>query len=206
MTSLTLHRMTLSGHSHRAEAFLHLLGLPYKGVDVDLLAGAHKTPAFLSLNPFGQVPVLQDGDVTLADSNAILVYLAARYGGPRWHVTEPVAAARIQRWLSVASGELLHGAGLARIAVLFKRDMDTAPLIARAHALLGLMEGTLGQTPFLAGANATIADLANYGYTARAPEGNVALADYPNVRAWLGRVEALPGFLPFPVTPVGLNA
>lgn len=206
MTPLTLHRMTLSGHSHRVEAFLHLLGLPYTAVDVDLLAGAHKTPAFLSLNAFGQVPVLQDGGLTLADSNAILVYLAARYGGPRWHLTDPVAAARIQRWLSVAAGELLHGAGLARIAVLFRRDIDTAPLIARAHTLLGLMERTLGETPFLAGADATIADLANYGYTARAPEGNVALAGYPNVRAWLSRVEALPGFLPFPVSRVGLDA
>jgi glutathione S-transferase len=206
MSTLTLHRMALSGHSHRAEAFLHLLGLAYTAVDVDLRAGAHKSPAFLSMNPFGQVPVLQDGDVTLADSNAILVYLAMRYGGPRWHSTDPVATARVQRWLSVAAGELAQGAALARVAVLFQRPVDTAPLITRAHGLLALMEQALGQAPFLTGSQATIADIANYAYTARAPEGNIALTNYPNVRAWLARVEALPGFLPFPVSPVGLNA
>jgi glutathione S-transferase len=70
---IKLHRMTLSGQWHRVELFLSLLGLAYELVDVDLAKGEHKTPAFLALNPFGPVPVLQDGDVTLADSNAILV-------------------------------------------------------------------------------------------------------------------------------------
>ena len=206
MPNLTLHRVTLSGHSHRVETFLNLLGLPYTAVDVDLLHGAHRQPAFLQLNPFGEVPVLQDGDLTLADSNAILVYLAARYGGPRWHVTDPAVVARVQRWLSVAAGELRFGPGLARVAVLFKTPLDLAPLIERSHALLGLMAQHLAERPFLAGDEVTIADLANYAYSARAPEGHVSLADYPNVRAWHARIEALPGFLPFPVMPVGLNA
>ncbi|CAN7280428.1 glutathione S-transferase family protein [Rhizobacter sp. LjRoot28] len=206
MPDITLHRLTLSGHSHRVEAFLHLLDLPYRTVDVDVLKGAHKQPNFLALNPFGQVPVLQDGDVTLSDSNAILVYLAARYGGPRWQPGDPVHAARIQRWLSVAAGELAHGASAARVAVLFKRDVDTTPLIARANALLALMERHLADSPFLVGAEASIADLALYGYTARAPEGNVSLVPYAAVRAWLERVEALPRFLPFAKSPVGLPA
>ena len=115
-------------------------------------------------------------------------------------------AARIQRWLSVAAGELAHGAGAARVAVLFKRDIDTAPLIARANALLTLMERHLAESPFLAGDEASIADLAVYGYTARAPEGRVPLVPYPTVRAWLARVEALPRFLPFVKSPVGLPA
>ena len=206
MPNITLHRVTLSGHSHRVETFLHLLGLPYTPVDVDLLQGAHRQPAFLALNPFGEVPVLQDGDLTLADSNAILLYLAARYGGPRWHVTDPTVAARVQRWLSVAAGELRFGPALARLAVLFDKPLDLAPLIERSHVLLGRMERHLAERPFLAGDEVTLADLANYAYTARAPEGHVSLADYPSVRAWLARIEALPGFLPFPVMPVGLNA
>lgn len=206
MPDITLHRLTLSGHSHRVEAFLHLLDLPHRTVDVDVLKGEQKRPDFLALNPFGQLPVLQDGDVTLSDSNAILVYLAGRYGGPRWQPADPVHAARIQRWLSVAAGELAHGAGAARVAVLFKRDVDTAPLIARANALLALMERHLADSPFLVGTEASIADLALYGYTARAPEGNVSLEPYPAVRRWLARVEALPRFLPFMKTPVGLPA
>ena len=206
MPNLTLHRMALSGHSHRVETFLHLLQLPYTAVEVDLRRGAHKEPAFLAMNPFGQVPVLQDGDLTLADSNAILVYLAMRYGPAHWYPTDPVGAARVQRWLSAAAGELAQGAALARGAVLFQRPVDTAPLIARAHALLALMEQSLGPTPFLAGMQPTIADIAHYSYAARAPEGNISLADYSNVRAWLARVEALPGFLPFVATAVGLSA
>jgi glutathione S-transferase len=206
MPNITLHRLTLSGHSHRVETFLHLLELPYTAVDVDLLGGANRAAGFLAMNPFGQVPVLQDDDLTLADSNAILVYLSMRYGGPRWQVTDPVVAARVQRWLSVAAGELRYGPGSARVAVLFRKPLDLAPLIAQSHTLLGLMERQLADHAFLAGDELTIADLANYGYSARAPEGNVSLADYPNVRAWHARIEALPGFLPFPVTPVGLNA
>ena len=67
-----------------AELFLSLLGLPVKPIDVDLAGGEHKTPAYLALNCFGQVPVIQDGEVTVADSNAILHYLASRYGAAHW--------------------------------------------------------------------------------------------------------------------------
>lgn len=81
---IKLYRFSLSGHSHRVELFLSLLGLPVELINVDLAAGAQKTPEFLEMNPFGQVPVIQDGEVTLADSNAILVYLAGKYDDGRW--------------------------------------------------------------------------------------------------------------------------
>ena len=102
---IRLYRHALSGHAHRVELLLSLLGLPHELIDVDLLAGAQKSPEFLAKNPFGQVPVIEDGPLTLADSNAILVYLASRYDEPRrWLPTDPVAAAQVQRWLSVAAG------------------------------------------------------------------------------------------------------
>jgi glutathione S-transferase len=78
-SKIRLHGFFLSGHTHRAELFLSLLGLPYERIEVDLAKGAHKKPDFLALNPFGQVPVLEDGDAVVSDSNAILVYLALRY-------------------------------------------------------------------------------------------------------------------------------
>jgi glutathione S-transferase len=194
--------MALSGHCHRVELFLSLLGLPVELVDVNLSAGAHKSPAFLQMNPFAQVPVIQDGDVTLADANAILVYLASRYAPDAdadadvWLPRDPVRAALVQRWLSVAAGPLAFGAAAARVIVLFKRPTPADEAVQRAHNLLAVMELTLQHTDYLVGDRPTLADIANYSYTAHAPEGRVALDAYPHVRAWLARIEALPGFVP----------
>lgn len=205
--TIRLHRLHLSGHCHRVELFLSLLGLPYTLVDVDLAAGEHKQPAFLAKNPFGQVPVMEDGEVTLADSNAILVYLEARYAKPgQWLPRDPLAAAQVQRWLSVAAGPLAFGPAAARVIQLFKRPDDPSAAMARAQQLFAVMEQELAARRFLVGDAPTLADLANYGYVARAPEGNVSLRPYPAVRSWLERIEALPGFVPLAKSPVGLPA
>ncbi len=201
---IRLHRMALSGHCHRVQLFLSLLGLPIELIDVDLASGAHKTPEFLSLNPFGQVPVIQDGDVTLADANAILVYLEGRYAPGQWLPRDPLQAAQVQRWLSAAAGPLAFGAAAARVAEVFKRPGDPRDAIARAHGLLKVMDVTLAEQPFLVGERATLADVAMYSYTAHAPEGRVSLGDYPAVRAWLARIESLPGFVPMVRSVVGL--
>ena len=202
---IRLHRMKLSGHCHRVELFLSLLGLPFEVLDIDLAKGEHKAPAFLALNPFGQVPVLHDGDTTLADSNAILVYLEKRYAPGQWLPQDALGAAAVQRWLSVAAGELNYGAGAARVLQLFKRPDDPVAMQQRASGLLRVMEQALATRPFLAGPQATLADIALYTYTLLAPEGGVSLAPYSNVRAWLARIEGLPGFVPMLRTPIGLT-
>ncbi|AOY95706.1 glutathione S-transferase [Cupriavidus sp. USMAA2-4] len=203
---LVLYHMPLSGHAHRAQLFLSLLGLPYRLVPVDLRGGEHKRPLFLKLNPFGQVPVLDDNGTIVSDSNAILVYLALRYDDGRWLPRDPAGAAAVQRWLSVAAGEIAFGPAAARLAVLFgvPRPLDDA--IARARGLFALMEPLLAGQRFLAGDAPTLADVAAYSYIARAEEGNISLAPYPALRAWLAAVEALPGFVPMPATPAGLAA
>jgi glutathione S-transferase len=201
---IKLHRMALSGHCHRVELFLSLLGLDHELVDVDLARGEHKTPAFLAMNPFGQVPVLQDGDVTVADSNAILVYLEAKYAPGKWLPRDPLGAARVQRWFSVAAGPVAFGPAAARVVQLFGRSDDCAPMIQRANQLLQVMEAGLAREPWLAGSGPTLADIANYAYIAHAPEGNVSLEPYPHVGAWLARIEALPGFVAMARSPVGL--
>ena len=205
---IRLYRSALSGHCHRVELFLSLLGLPFELVDVDLAAGAHKRPDFLAMNSFGQVPVIQDVEVTLADSNAILVYLARRYAADveQWLPSDPLAAAHVQRWLSVAAGLLAFGPAYARVIQLFKSPASPDDAIARAHGLFKVMEQQLGQSAFLTGGVPSLADVATYSYVARAPEGNVSLADYPQLRAWLARMEALPRFLPMVKTPIGLAA
>lgn len=112
----------------------------------------------------------------------------------------------MQRWLSVAQGEIARGPAAARLITVFDAPLDAADAIARAHDVLGLIDRALADRPWIAADHATIADVALYSYVARAPEGNVSLADYPNVRRWLATVEALPGFVPFVRTPVGLAA
>ncbi|MGR3965005.1 glutathione S-transferase [Pseudomonas sp. 910_23] len=205
--AIKLYGFPLSGHSHRVELMLSLLGLPNEFILVDLKQGAHKTPEFIAnLNCFGQVPVIDDGGTVLADSNAILVYLASTYGKGQWLPSEPIGHARVQRWLSAAAGQLHAGPATARLATVFGAEVDTVSAINRAYALLNVMEQQLGESRFLAGDQPSIADIAFYTYVAHAPEGNVSLADYPEVRAWLASIEALPGFVAMPRTAVGLQS
>lgn len=196
-TPIRFHEFPLSGHSHRVAQLLAMLELPVERIPVDLAAGAQRQPGFLALNRFGQVPVIEDEGLVLADSNAILVYLAKRYGaGTGWLPEDPAGAARVQRWLSAAAGPVAFGLADARIAALFGGPADVPTAIERAHRFLAVMDEELAERPFLAADHATIADLACHAYVAHAPEGRVSLADYPNVRAWIARVEALPRFVP----------
>ncbi len=205
---IKLYGSALSGHVHRVRLFLTMLGLPFENIELDMRKGEHRAPEFLARNPFGQVPVIEDGELTLADSNAILVYLNERYASDpaRWMPRDAVGAARVQRWFSVAAGPLAYGPAAARIMALFGLATNPTEAVARSHALLSVMEMHLQRQAFLAGPAATLADIANYAYVAHAPEGSVSLATYPKVRGWLERVEALPGFVPMVRTPVGLAA
>ncbi|HBK50970.1 MAG TPA: glutathione S-transferase [Pseudomonas sp.] len=202
---IKLYNFPKSGHAHRIELMLSLLNLPTELVFVDLAKGAHKQPDFLALNPFGQVPVIDDNGTVIADSNAILVYLAKKYDNGAWLPEEPAAAARVQRWLSVAAGPLAFGPAAARLVTVFGASFNTDEVISRAHTLLKVIDAELAKTPFLAGSTPTIADIANYSYIAHAPEGNVSLEPYANVRNWLARIEALPRFVPMPRTVIGLQ-
>lgn len=205
-SAVKLYRHPLSGHSHRVELMLSLLDVSTELVFVDLMKGAHKTPEFLALNRFGQVPVIDDNGTVLADSNGILVYLASKYGNGQWLPSDPVEQAKVQRWLSVAAGQISSGPATARLITVFGAGYDAADAIKRSHALLQVMEDELANSAFLAGDKATVADVAAYTYVAHAPEGNVSLEDYPNVRAWLARVEALPKFVGMQRTAVGLQS
>ncbi|MEZ5833349.1 MAG: glutathione S-transferase [Dongiaceae bacterium] len=203
---MKLYHHPLSGHAHRAQLFLSLIGVPHELVQVDLAAGAHKAPDFLKLNRFGQIPVLDDNGVVVRDSNAILVYLAKKYGKTDWLPEAPEAAAAVQRWLSVAAGQIAFGPAAARLITLFGAKFDPEEVIGRAHAILKLIDDELVERGWIAADHPTIADVALYSYVARAPEGNVDLSGYRNVNAWLRRIESLPGFVPFRKSAVGIAA
>lgn len=201
-TPIRLYGHPLSGHVHRVRLMLSLLRLPFDEVTVDFAKGEHKRPEFLARNVFGQVPVIEDAATTLADSNAILVYLASVYDeSRRWWPAAPADQARVQRWLSVAAGPLAYGPAAARVAVVFKRP-DNPAARAIATQLFTTMEAHLAGRSWLAADHPTLADVAMYTYTAHAPEGAVSLEPFVRVREWLARVEALPGFVGMVRSPV----
>lgn len=203
---IRLYTTPRSGHGHRVRLFLSILKIPFETVIVDMAAGDNRRPEYLAKNPFGQVPVIEDGDTTVFDSNAILVYLAKRYGASSWLPEDPVGASAVQRWLSLAAGPIAYGPCSARLVTVFGAQLDHENAKKIAVKLFGVIETEFAHQPFTAGEHATIADLAAYAYIAHAPEGGISLEPYPNLRAWLARVEALPGFVPLPVTKVGLLA
>lgn len=193
---IKLYRHVLSGHAHRVELLLALLGLPYELIEVDVPGGENRKPEFLKKSPFGQIPVIEDNAVTLYDSNAILVYLATKYDDGTWLPKDSIIAAKVQQWLSLCAGPVAYGLCNARLVALFGAPYDHEWSKSVARGLLTTLNEVIGDRRFAAGDTPTIADVSAYGYIARAPEGGISLEPYPNVRAWLQRVEKLPNFVP----------
>ena len=135
----------------------------------------------------------------LFDSNAILVYLAKRYGDPSWLPEDALGAAAVQRWLSLAAGQIAYGPCAARLVTVFGAPLhlETAQTDRRSNCST-CSTRSLPTRHFAAGDHVSIADIAAHTYIAHAPEGGVSLEPYPNIRAWLRRVEALPRFIAMP--------
>ena len=157
----------------------------------------------------GQVPVLDDGGTFIADSNAILIYVAKKFGKTDWLPEDPRGAAAVQRWLSVAAGQIASGPAAARLINVFGAKLNAEDVIKRAYAILTVLDEELNGRQWIATDRPTVADVALYSYVDRAPEGNVDTnVDtnvYSHVTAWLNRIRALPGFVEFTKTRVGLQ-
>jgi len=198
MTALKLHDLEPSGNCYKIRLFCALLGLKLDLAPVDLMGGAHKKGPFIDLNPFGEIPVLEDGGVVLRDSQAILVYLARKYGGENWLPTDAAGMAEVVTWLMVAENEIARGPGDARLHDKFGFMLDVDLARANAARILGLIESHLKTHDWLALGRPTIADIACMPYIALGHEGGVPLAPYPAIQAWVGRIKALPGFIAMP--------
>ena len=198
MAELKLHDLEPSGNCYKVRLFCALLGLKLDLVPVDFMAGAHKTSPVIDMNPFGELPVLEDGDVVLRDSQAILVYLARKYGGEDWLPTDPRGMAEIVGWLAVAGNEIARGPGDARLHDKFGFTIDVDLAHEKAARILGLMEDHLAKNDWLALGRPTIADIACMPYVALGHEGGVPLEPYPAIQAWVDRIKALPGFITMP--------
>ncbi|GHU11726.1 glutathione S-transferase [Betaproteobacteria bacterium] len=191
--TITLHGTRTSGHTHRVEWLLRLLRLPYRYSEAP--ASVRASEAFRRLNPLGQIPVLQDDEQTLCDSNAIMVYLVKRYSPDSdWLPDDPATAAEVQRWFSLAAGELKNGPATARLITRWNAPGDLKASQEIALRFFGFMDQYLAGRNYLVSDHPTLVDLAHYYYTARAPEGGIALDAFPHINAWLRRMESVPEF------------
>lgn len=192
---IKLYHFEISGNCHKVRLMLSLLGLDYESII--LANGAHKDPAYLALHPLGQVPLLVDDDVVIWDSQAILVYLARRYG-EEWLPIAAEPMANVMQWLSVAANEIQHGLSAARRYHLLNAKLDVELAENKAYLALGVLEQHLQGRQWLAGDRPTIADVACFPYVALAGDAKISLAPYPNVVAWSNRIKQLPGFVGMP--------
>lgn len=186
----------LSGNCYKVKLLLSLLGLEHEIVNVDLMKGEHKSPEFLKINPFGQVPVLVDKERVFQDSQAILVYLARKYGDENWLPNDAESLSRIVRWLSITAGEISQSLGLARrFYLLNDTNINIEIATQKSTFILQQIERHLVDREWLELERTTIADIAVFPYVALAPDGKIALDIYPHIQAWIDRLTKLSGFV-----------
>ena len=195
MPGLKLYDFPISGNCYKVRLLCSMLNVDLDRIRIDSTTGETQTEEFKRINPRGQIPVLVDGETIIWDSMAILVYLARRFDAGEWLPSDALGEARVMQWLAVAENELLYGLGRARMAVLFNKPFDLAACHKEAESGLQAMESRLAGHDWLAGERPTIAEPACYPYVALAHQGRVDLDPYPDVRAWLTRVEQLPGWI-----------
>ncbi|CAN1212811.1 glutathione S-transferase [Tumidithrix helvetica PCC 7403] len=195
---IKLHGHEISGNSYKARLMLSLLNLEYEWVRVDLMKGEHKSPEYLAKNPFGQVPLLIDGDTQLADAQAILVYLARKYGGESWLPTDALPMAQVIRWISTSAGEVRQGPENARLYYLFGTgtNINIERATQKAEFILTQLDRHLSKRNWLEFERPTIADVAVYPYIALARDGKIELDAYPYVLRWIERIQQLHGYIP----------
>ncbi|PSB32439.1 glutathione S-transferase family protein [Stenomitos frigidus] len=193
-----LYDFLLSGNCYKVRLLLSLLGVEHELVAVDLKSGEHKKPPFLALNAFGQVPVLVDGDVVIRDSQAILVYLARRYGGSDWLPEDAALLGKVSQWLSTASKEIANTVATARLHYLFGASIDVAAIEKQSYTVLKAIDEHLATRQWLECDRPTIADLACFPYIGLAADGKLSLDAYPNIVAWIDRIKQLPGYVGMP--------
>ena len=192
---MKLYDLEPSGNCYKVRLFCALAKISIDLVPVDFMAGEHKTAEFLAMNPLGELPILDDDGYILRDSQAILVYLAGKYGGEAWLPKDPAQAAKVIQWLSTAANNVQHGPGDARLVDLFGYKIDKPTTIANSNAILPIFEAHLANNQWLEMSRVTIADIACFPYIALSHEGGVSLEAYPNVRAWIARIKALPNYI-----------
>jgi glutathione S-transferase len=192
---IKLYTTKTSGNGYKVRLLASMVGAPFEQVFIDWDGKEHKSPAFLKLNPRGQVPVIEVEGRVFWDSTACMVYVARKYGGESWLPTDPLGMAEVAQWLALASNEIQFGIQVARGILRMGREGNLAEGQARGRAALDAMEKQLAGSPWLALGRPTIADIACQAYVGVAHEAGIDMDAYPNTQAWLKRIEGLPGWV-----------
>lgn len=187
-----------SGNAYKVRLLLHQLSIPFERIEINILQKEAKTPEFLTINSNGRIPVLKIAeDQYLAESNAILFYLSQNTD---FFPVDPWHQAQVMQWLFFEQYSHEPNIATARywISILKQPEKYAEALVQKqkaGYAALGVMEKHLNQHPFFVGDKYSIADIALYAYTHVAHEGNFDLSLYPQICAWLKRVENQPNYL-----------
>jgi glutathione S-transferase len=181
---------SISGNCLKVKWVADSLGLSYVWIETDIMVGQSRTPAYLAMNPAGQVPaVILDDGRPLAQSNAIILHLAE---GSPLIPTDAYDRARMLEWMFWEQYSHEPYVAVARFQVRYqgKPVAELEPrIVERGKSALQRLEDGLAASPFLVGDTLSLADVALVAYTRVAHEGGFDLADYPRVEAWVGRVE-----------------
>jgi glutathione S-transferase len=195
---IRLYTTLQSINGYKVRLLLALLGLPWERVDIDMAGGEHKREPFLTLNPFCQMPALRDGDFTLADSHACLVYLARKYDpAGAWLPADAEGEAKVAEWLAKSANEIHQGPWMKRAKIRRPEAIKLADeeIDRRCDHILGIMDRHLAGRQWLALEHPTIADLSCFGPISMLDVSGYDTARWPAVRAWMARIAALPGFI-----------
>ena len=195
---LTVYDYLPSQNAWKVRLLLNHLGHPYHSEVVSIFEGAGRTEEYLAISPTGTVPAIRlDDGRTLAESNAILAYLA---DGSEYLPSDPFERAKVQQWLHFEQERVESVIGSLRFWTMtgkLARRPSALVEMKRAGALrtLGILDRELATRPFLANDRYSIADMSVFAYASRAEEAGISLQPYPHFRAWIARVQSQPGFL-----------
>ena len=199
---MKLYNVEFSGNCYKVRLLLSLLAID-RDIDceiipIDIANKEHKSPAYLKKNPLGEIPALEDGAHVLRDSQAILVYLAKKYGNDDWLPSNAKEMALVMQWLSTACNEIARGPMDARAYYKFKLDIDIEKAHEKSKAILTLIDNHLADRDWLELNRATIADVACFPYIALAHEGKVSIEPYSNILKWIENIKKLPNYISMP--------
>ena len=196
---IKLYDSRMSGNAYKVRLLLSNLGTPYERHTLALPEGKHKTPEFLAKNPLGRIPILEleDGR-TIFESNAILTYLAE---GSELLPSDRYQRAQVMEWMFFEQFDLVRNLSIPRFWIgLMKQREKIAEKLPEMHQAgkkaLGVMDRHLDAKPFFVGDRYTIADIALFGYTHAAADAEYDMSSYPNVSAWVARVQQQRGYVP----------